>query len=217
MATNIIYTLGHSNLLFDNFYKLLKYWDINCLIDVRSTPYSNYTVHFNKENLSNELKKNSIVYLHFKDEFGARPTDKKLYNEKGQVDFKKMTNSLAFKKGVERLEKGVLKKYNIALMCSCADPLVCHRFIMIAKYLSEKTTLTVKHIFPYNKKYNHLLQSEKRFLAIEERDKRMNYYIKDHQVLEKFDQQKYQPNLFFNVNDLYFEDKNKKIGYKLKV
>ena len=217
MDTNIIYTVGHSNLSFDNFYKILKNWNIDCLVDIRSAPYSRYTPHFNKENLADLLKKNKIIYLHFKDEFGARPESAKMYSKEGIVDFKKMRDRMEFKKGIERLEEGIVKKYQIILMCSCTYPLLCHRFIMISKYLTEERELIVKHIFPYNKNKFNLLKDEKESFTIEETDKTIKYYIKNHQELEKFDKEKYSSNLFYSLDEIYFQKKNQQIGYKLKL
>ena len=44
-----LYTVGHSQFEFEYFANLLKKFEINYLIDVRSTPYSKYAETFNKE------------------------------------------------------------------------------------------------------------------------------------------------------------------------
>ena len=48
------YTIGHSNHTIDRFIDLLKKNGINCIVDVRSAPYSKYTVQFNKETIEKE-------------------------------------------------------------------------------------------------------------------------------------------------------------------
>ena len=234
---NNIYTLGHSNLSLENFLKLLNFWNINCVIDVRSTPYSIYTPQFNKEALANALKEKGIIYLHFKEEFGARPTDKSMY-EKGQVVFEKMTGRAIFKKGVERLEKGISQGYRITLMCACGDPLSCHCFFMICKYLMEQRNFSISHIFPYNKnKYHGLLsENEKEAILIKENSKELKYFIKTYNELIAFDYQKFkikkakkeprrEGDLFNEAENVaeyekrlkekYFPQRNKEIGYKL--
>ena len=212
----ILYTIGHSNISFSNFYKLLKHWGINCIIDVRSTPYSSYTKHFNKENLIKSFKEHNITYLHFKEEFGARPKEKAMY-ENGQVDFKKMIESNKFQEGVKRLKGGMQKNYKIALMCSCAHPLTCHRFFMISKYLVDKKELKINHIFPYNKdRYKNFIQENyQKEIAIEADKGQLNYFILSHQELEELDKKNHIPNLFDGFEDSYLKSRNEKIGYKI--
>lgn len=145
MDTPIIYTVGHSTHQLDYFLELLKGYSINCLIDVRSIAASTYNPQYNKEPLSNFLKKNDVTYLHFANEFGARHTDIELLDEDGRVDFEKVRKSWNFKNGVERLWQGVEKGFIIALMCSESDPFDCHRFSMISIAL-EKDGFSVIHI-----------------------------------------------------------------------
>jgi len=141
----IIYTVGHSTHQLDYFLELLKEYNINCLIDVRSLPASSYNPQYNQEPLSNFLRHNRITYLHFPEEFGARHTDPDLLDDEGAVDFEKVRKSWNFKNGVEKLWLGIDKGSIIALMCSESDPFDCHRFSMISIAL-EKDGFEVKHI-----------------------------------------------------------------------
>lgn len=145
MSAPVIYTIGHSNHTADHFLELLTAFNISCLIDVRSTAASAYNPQFNKEPLSNFLKHNSIAYLHFADEFGARHTSADLLDEDGKVDFEKVRSSAPFQKGMERLEAGLQKGFTIALMCSESEPFDCHRFSMISLAL-VRNGFEVKHI-----------------------------------------------------------------------
>lgn len=145
MNRPIIYTVGHSNHPIEVFLDLLKTYAVNCLIDVRSIAASSYNPQYNKEPLSNFLKAAGITYLHFAEEFGARHTDPDLLDEEGRVNFELVRKSWAFKNGVERLWAGIDKGFTIALMCSEADPLTCHRFSMISPAL-EKDGFDVKNI-----------------------------------------------------------------------
>jgi uncharacterized protein (DUF488 family) len=145
MDKPVIYTVGHSTHQVDYFLELLKKYSVNCLIDVRSLAASTYNPQYNKEPLSNFLKKNGVTYLHFADEFGARHTDTDLLDDEGKVDFEKVRKSWNFKNGVEKLWLGIDKGNIIALMCSESEPFDCHRFSMISIAL-EKDGFEVKHI-----------------------------------------------------------------------
>jgi len=145
MQKPIIYTIGHSTHQIDYFVELLKEYSVNCVIDVRSLAASTYNPQFNKEPLSNYLKKNGITYQHFADEFGARHSDPDLLDEDGKVDFEKIRKSWNFKNGVERLWLAMDKGFIIALMCSESEPFDCHRFSMISIAL-EKDGFDVQHI-----------------------------------------------------------------------
>jgi len=132
-----IYTIGHSNHPITYFLELLELHQISCIVDVRSTPASQYNPQFNKAALHNSLREQDITYLHFGKEFGARQTSSTVLNDEGQVDFIKFQQTKAFQQGVERLKMGLEKGYKIALMCSEANPLECHRFSMVAIKLVE--------------------------------------------------------------------------------
>lgn len=131
-----VYTVGHSNQSQEEFLALLKAHDVNCIVDVRSVPSSKYSPQFNHEILKPFLKNKGVLYLHFGEEFGARRTD--CVNEDGQVDFERAILTPAFQHGVERLQLGLDKGYHIALMCSEANPLECHRFSLVSRYFFDK-------------------------------------------------------------------------------
>lgn len=145
MHKPIIYTIGHSNHPIEVFFDLLNCYSINCLVDVRSVAASVYNPQYNKEFLSNFLKANGIVYMHFAEEFGARHADPDLLDEEGKVNFELVRKSWNFKNGVERLWQGIEKQYVIALMCSEGEPFDCHRFSMISIAL-EQDGFDVRHI-----------------------------------------------------------------------
>jgi uncharacterized protein (DUF488 family) len=145
MDKPVIYTVGHSTHQLDFFLSLLKEYNINCLIDVRSVAASSYNPQYNQEPLKNYLKNQGITYLHFPDEFGARFNDPDLLDDDYRVDFEKVRKTFAFKNGMERLWQGVDKGFVIALMCSESEPLDCHRFSMVSVGLI-RDGFEVKHI-----------------------------------------------------------------------
>ena len=140
-----IYTVGHSNMTEEEFINLLKKYEINCIVDVRSFPKSKYVSHFDKENISKYLKKNNIVYIYMGKELGARRDNPSLYNDDGILDFEKVKRNQQFLNGINRIKKGLKKGYKVSLMCSEKYPQDCHRSILIGKYLKDND-FKVKHI-----------------------------------------------------------------------
>ena len=138
-----LYSVGHSNQSQDEFLELLKSHDVNCIVDVRSVPASKYTPQFNMEPLKWFLKSHDIQYLYFGEEFGARRTD--CLDADEQVNFEMAVETPNFKRGVERLMKGLEKGFRISLMCSEANPLECHRFSLVSRYFYDNG-LDVQHI-----------------------------------------------------------------------
>ncbi len=145
MLNKTVYTIGHSTHEIEYFVALLNKFDINCVIDVRSSPYSRIAPQFNKPLLSSTLREHNIIYMHFEKEFGARHTKPSLLDKDGSVDFDKVRETDEFKQGVQRLKNGLDHDYKIALMCSEANPFDCHRFSMIS-YQLVKEGMHVNHI-----------------------------------------------------------------------
>lgn len=140
-----LYTIGHSNHSFANFLELLKLHNINALGDVRSHPYSKSYPHFSYKMLQQELPKNSIAYVFLGNELGGRTHDSTCCNLEGQVQYDRLANTQLFQAGLQRLQKGIERSYQIALMCAEKDPLFCHRMVLIGRQL-RSAELTIKHI-----------------------------------------------------------------------
>lgn len=143
----LVFTIGHSTHSIEEFIHLLIKYKINCVIDVRSVPYSKYNPQFNRESLIIDLKNQDIFYTHFGKEFGARHTSPMLLDENNQVDFYNVRKTDDFKNGVKRLEDAIERGYIIALMCSEANPLDCHRFSLVS-YQLVREGFEVIHILP---------------------------------------------------------------------
>ena len=127
-----LYTVGHSKHSLDEFLAILKHNDINCIVDVRSIPFSKICSQFNEENIKHFLKQNGIYYIFMGKEFGARRNDLSLYTKEGYLDFELTAKSKDFLEGVKRIKDGVNKGFNIAFMCTEKDPIDCHRNILVA-------------------------------------------------------------------------------------
>lgn len=164
-----LYTVGHSNQSQEEFLALIRSRDIDCIIDVRSMPYSKYTSQFNSEVLKAFLNKNGILYAHFGEEFGARRSDclkNENFSKKGvtevkpQVNFELGINTPNFLKGVERLKKALSQGRHVSLMCSEADPLGCHRFSFLSRYFYEQGW-NVQHIIKDENSGEGIIRSHK--------------------------------------------------------
>jgi uncharacterized protein (DUF488 family) len=130
---NEIFTIGHSSYTQEQYLKFLIRYEINCIVDVRSMPYSKYVPQFNKEEIKKFLNSNAIYYIFMGKELGARREDKALYTNEGYLDFEKTSKTIPFINGIERVKTGIEKGNKIALMCMEKDPIDCHRNILVAR------------------------------------------------------------------------------------
>lgn len=140
-----IYTLGHSNYTIEKLIDMLKKYNINCVVDIRGTPYSKYNVQFDKEIIRYTLTKAGFIYIYMAKEFAAKRINKESYNEEGYSDFELVVNEKDFLDGIERLKNGCNKGYRIALLGAMQEPIRCHRSILVGRALI-KYGFNVKHI-----------------------------------------------------------------------
>lgn len=140
-----IYTIGHSNYPIEKLIKMLNEYKIQCVVDIRGTPYSKYNVQYNKETIAKTLRNHGFIYIYMANELAAKRVTKTSYNEDGYCDFEKVIDEIEFQIGIQRLKVGVNKGYNIALLGAMQDPLRCHRAILVGRELI-KHGFNVKHI-----------------------------------------------------------------------
>jgi len=138
-----LYTIGHSNLAIEEFIALLKKFNVQILVDIRSKPYSSYVKHFNKENLKVVLHKAGIDYFYGGNELGGMPDNEQYYVD-GKVDFELIRKGSEYKKGLQVVKKLVSLK-TVVLLCAEENPLHCHRNGLITRDLI-KIGYEVKHI-----------------------------------------------------------------------
>lgn len=145
MEKKPIYTIGHGNRKINDFIKALKEFNIQFLIDVRSTPYSKFNPQFNQNDLKHFLSNNGITYVFMGDTMGGRPTDRTCYDDEGKVDYEVVKTKDFFKQGIDRLKTAYKKDIPIVIMCSEGKPSECHRSKLIGRFLSEDG-IFLKHI-----------------------------------------------------------------------
>ncbi len=140
----MVYTIGYTGFNIESFINILKKYNISCVIDVRSSPFSRRYPSYNQADIKAELVKHNILYRNYIDEFGARQTNPQFLTN-GYVDFKKFRKSAQFLSGVDKLRKGIELQYTFCLLCAEVDPMTCHRSILLSKGLVD-LNIKVSHI-----------------------------------------------------------------------
>ena len=144
---NTLFTIGYAGRSIDDFILLLELHKITALCDVRTIPYSARNPQFNRQVLTKVLKFHNIEYVFLGEELGARPNNSSCYVE-GKASFQMIAVSALFKKGLERVDLGLQKKYVLALMCAEKDPMTCHRSILICRNL-RGPDIDIRHILDH--------------------------------------------------------------------
>lgn len=132
-----VYTIGHSNHNLTEFIEILVKAGIQVLVDVRSQPYSQYAIQYNREPFSQWLLKNGIEYVFAGDELGGRPKGEEFYDDEGKVLYGKYRYSNQFQSGITRLD-GLTRNREVVLLCSEENPATCHRKLLIGRYLTDR-------------------------------------------------------------------------------
>ena len=143
MTTPTILTIGHSKHSVQTLVELLNGKAVEVVIDVRSQPYSRFNPDFNRESLSECLKKQRISYLFLGRELGARSSDPSCY-ERGRVQYRRLAATKLFQDGLRRVIESA-QAQRVALLCAEKEPLACHRTILVGREL-EAAGVPVAHI-----------------------------------------------------------------------
>lgn len=136
IAQPVIFTIGHSSVTFDHFASLLRAYDVQAVVDVRSHPSSRFAPHFSRRSLANLLRGVGLRYAFMGDALGGRPGHAQFYDEHGRVLYREWSESESFRGGLARLRRGASRR-RMALMCSEESPLQCHRHLLIARAMAN--------------------------------------------------------------------------------
>ncbi len=140
-----LFTIGHSNHTADHVVGLLRQHQIGLVADVRSVPHSQYTPQFNRNALEGTFRRAAIDYVFLGNELGARRAEEICYVE-GQARYDKIAPLPAFRRGLQRIAQESRAR-RVSLLCSEADPLTCHRTILVCRELKKiEPGLSVVHI-----------------------------------------------------------------------
>jgi uncharacterized protein (DUF488 family) len=131
--TGAIFTLGHSTLPIEEFVALLKTYNIECLIDIRTIPRSRHNPQFNDTSLAELLPAEHIGYQHMKALGGLRHAHKNSPNSgwrnksfRGYADYMQTSE---FRQALAALIE-ISRKRRTAIMCAEAVPWRCHRSLV---------------------------------------------------------------------------------------
>jgi len=156
MKQKSIWTIGHSTRTLDEFVAMLKSFQIELVVDIRSFPGSRRYPHFNKEALAISLPGNKIEYTHLVKLGGRRKPRSDSHNTgwrvaafKGYADYMETED---FSNAIKDLEFFGSKK-RVAYMCSEAVWWRCHRSL-VSNYLKFKGWI-VMHIMGVGKAEEH--------------------------------------------------------------
>lgn len=142
----MLFTIGYATKPFADFVAQLKRHKVNAVADVRSVPFSKVFVDYHQTALEQSLPQHSLQYVYLGNELGPRSKDPAHYDSSGQVQFSALMGSSLFQQGIKRLNQGLAKGFNIALLCAEKDPANCHRSLLVSHYLSRAQQLEIQHI-----------------------------------------------------------------------
>jgi uncharacterized protein (DUF488 family) len=146
-ASLVVLTIGHSTRTLEDFICLLRQYDVQKVVDVRTIPRSRHNPQFNREELPNSLKALGISYVHMSKLGGLRHSVPDSANTgwrnlsfRGFADYMQKRE---FKNSLQALIE-LAKTERLVLMCAEAMPWRCHRSL-VADALSIRG-IQVQHI-----------------------------------------------------------------------
>ena len=142
---SMLFTIGHSSHSYERFLELLRQHGVNFVLDVRSVPHSGRSPQFGQSRLRETLRTDAIRYRHAGNILGGRPADRQFYQD-DQVQYGRIAASEEFLKALARV-RSAARTHRVALVCAEGDPLTCHRFLLLARYL-RSPGLEIVHILP---------------------------------------------------------------------
>lgn len=117
---------------------LLQDAGIDEVVDVRSTPYSQWAPFANRENLEKLLSSFEIRYLYLGDSLGGHIPDLKgnKMSDKLQA-YDEMKKNPAFQNGIDKLINEMDRR-RVCIMCAEEDPESCHRRLLVGTSIMEQ-------------------------------------------------------------------------------
>lgn len=140
-----LYTIGYAAFALEDFMAALQAAHMDAVVDVRAAPERSFFPEYRRQNISASLRSAGIQYKFFGSVLGARPLDDALYTN-DKVDFAKIWASQQFREVCANLQTALERNMNICLMCAQKDPIICHRSILIARYMAREYPQTkIRH------------------------------------------------------------------------
>ncbi len=140
----VLYTLGYSDFFEEErLINRLKKLGIECVVDVRTFPYSKTFSQYDEPVFKKRLNKEGIEHFFLGDYIGGLIF--KNHFKKGVDSIFDLLEDEKIKIGMNRLYK-IAKEKKTAIMCAEKEPFNCHR-LAISFLFKEKTPFEVIHIF----------------------------------------------------------------------
>jgi uncharacterized protein (DUF488 family) len=159
-----VFTIGHSNHAIEHFLGLLTAHGITLVADVRSNPYSEYSPQFNRELMQQKLRGAGVEYVFLGRELGARRTEEGCYVD-GRAKYDVIRGLPAFRSGLDRVFQET-ERHRVSILCSEADPLTCHRTILVCPELKAlHPDIKITHILGDGTMESHE-HAEKRLIRL---------------------------------------------------
>ena len=135
------FTIGYGNSPIDRFITFVQTVGIGLIIDVRSSPYSRFNPHFNRENLEKSLINNYVDYQFMGDKIGGRYSNPNLLFPDGTVNYRKVQETEKFQDGINEVVSIISSGKKIALMCAEKETERCHRFALSHRFYKRREFL----------------------------------------------------------------------------
>jgi uncharacterized protein (DUF488 family) len=148
-----IYSIGYGNRKIEQFTELLKKYEINLLLDIRSNPASRFQPSFNKKALVESLRSSQIDYLFMGTQLGGKPKEESLYSN-GILDYDKVNTWPEYQNGIVTLINLLDQGFKICIMCAELNPEECHRKNLVSETLYLKDIET-EHIMKEGTLFSH--------------------------------------------------------------
>ena len=133
-----LFTIGHSNHGPAEFLHLLQSNQIQCIVDIRSKPYSRWAPFANRENLQRLLVQAGIDYLYFGDVLGGLvPGVARLTRAERLQAYENVRQGKDFQDGICSLVEEI-QRCRTCMLCAEEDPANCHRRLLVGPSITEK-------------------------------------------------------------------------------
>jgi uncharacterized protein (DUF488 family) len=143
----MLFSIGYESKELKEFISILQENHINTLIDVRELPLSRKK-GFSKKNLQENLNKNNIDYIHFKELGSPRELRNTLRKDRNYPNFfKKYSAFLKSKNNTIKVLHELITENNCCLMCYEEWSYRCHRSIICDEIKEiDGNGLKIKHL-----------------------------------------------------------------------
>lgn len=157
-SSPVIFTVGHSIRPLDEFVSILRSFDVERLVDIRTIPRSRHNPQFNRETLSKFLRNRRIGYRHMKALGGLRhpkpDSSNMAWRNSSFRGFADYMQTPAFDNALKKLI-ALAKEKPTAIMCAESVPWQCHRSLIADALVVRE--ISVYHIFASQKAELHTL------------------------------------------------------------